>query len=301
MRLRSSPVPILSMAATLLVMACSDARHPAIASGPLLDPPLLDPLGLTAPAPGPTDVIILQDDFEGESLGNDWHEDNPLAGRYGTSTSAAKTGTRSLQALYDSGNTFGTLHRSFAGVDEIYVKFHVLFETGFVSPRGLHFFVLAGDNPDGSGSAFGKAGVKPDGTNFFYAGLDPEIMSDSSLGPFHFYTYHMDMPCPLDYNPLTNRNCFGDRFFQDIAKIGVEPGVWQEIVFHVKMNTPLMNNGSQTLWIDGVKKIELLNVEWRTATGLRPNRIRFDNYMGDDDQPSGAQHVWVDDLIVWRP
>jgi hypothetical protein len=76
-------------------------------------------------------------------------------------------------------------------------------------------------------------------------------------------------------------------------------GQWQEVVFHVKLNTPGQNNGSQTLWLNGVKKIDVQNMRWRNTYDVTLNNIRFDNYMASG--PSKTEHVWVDDVMVWRP
>lgn len=249
------------------------------------------------PPPGSPNIIV-QDGFE-NGLGQ-WLQDTPNGPRYNSSTAAAKSGLRSLEAVYAPGLTYGWIHKPFNGVDEIYVKFHVLFETGFKNPKGMHFLVMAGDSGNSdNGTAFGQSGRKADGTNFFYAGLDPEAAADP--GPFKFYTYHMDMPCPPDYIHGISRNCFGDDSTQTAPKIDVVPNIWQEVVFHIRMNTPGQSNGSQSVWINGEKKIDWQNMRWRSTEQLRLNRIRFDNFMSDDAQPPSAQRVWVDDVTVWRP
>ncbi len=178
------------------------------------------------------------------------------------------------------------------GYDELYLKFYVMFEEGFENMRndgnGMHFFVLAGNRINDDRSSFGKPGVVPNGTDFFYAGLDPEyVQKDPTLRPFSFYTYWPDMTC-----------CYGSVFTQQSPKTALVAGQWQEVVFHIKLNAPGQFDGSQTVWINGVKKLDKQNMRWRTTTDLRLNEIRFDNYM-----PGGlrAQHVWVDDVTVWRP
>lgn len=184
----------------------------------------------------------------------------------------------------------------FDGHDEVYVKFHVMFEAGFQNP-GMHFFVLVGDSVDDGGSSFGRAGETPNGFDF-HAGLDPEYDPQfQDLGPFHFYTYYAGMSCP-DLYPL--EPCFGNQFTQTLPKIELIGDQWQEVVFHIRLNTPGQSDGSQTLWIDGVKKIDVQNMRWRDTATLRLNRIRFDNWMADPG-PSNTQHVWVDDVTVWRP
>ncbi|HEV8380324.1 MAG TPA: hypothetical protein VGQ29_01985 [Gemmatimonadales bacterium] len=247
----------------------------------------------SGPQPGPTDTIIFQDGFESGNLSL-W-EQIPNTSRYSISTDAArvKSGTRSMQVLYTPTNGYGMITRWFMpGYDEVYVKFHVMFEEGFQNMRGdgngMHFFVLAGNRIDNVRSSFGKPGVVPNGTDFFYAGLDPEyIQRDPTLRPFSYYTYWPDMAC-----------CYGNVFTQPSSKIALVGGQWQEVVFHIKLNTPGQHDGSQTVWIDGVKKLDMQNMRWRTTTDLRANEIRFDNYM-----PAGPkiQYSWLDDVTVWRP
>jgi hypothetical protein len=240
------------------------------------------------PEPGPTATIIFQDGFESGTLSL-W-EQIPANGRYSVTTTAArvKSGTRSLQALYSPTNTYGMITKWFMpGYDEIYVKFYVMFEEEF--EHSMHFLTVAGNRIDDKSSAAGKAGVKPNGTDFFYAGVDPAEPPDPGLRPFSFYTYYPDMSC-----------CYGNRFYQASPKSALIAGQWQEVVFHIKLNTPGQYNGSQTLWIDGVKKIDVQNMRWRTTTDLTLNQIRFDNWMNAGDV-SQIQYLWVDDVTIWRP
>jgi polysaccharide lyase-like protein len=247
----------------------------------------------SGPRPGPRDTIILRDGFESGDLSL-WAQ-LPDNGRYSLSANPARrhSGTRSLQVLYTPANTYGMLTRWFMpGYDEVYVKFYVMFEEAFENP-GMHFFVLAGNRIDDRSSATGKPGVKPDGADFFYAGLDPEYdPRNTILQPFHFYTYWPDMTC-------SGAPCYGNRFYQSSPKAPLIGGQWHELVFHIKLNTPGESNGSQTLWVDGVKKIDVQSMRWRTTSDLRLNQIRFDNWMA-----SGAprtERIWVDDVTVWRP
>jgi len=244
------------------------------------------------PQPGPTDTIIFQDGFESGNL-NLW--DNTQApSRYSVTTNAArvKSGTRSLEALYTPTNGYGMITTWFMpGYDEVYVKFFVMFEEGFQNRRGdgagVHFFSLEGNRIDNARSSFGTAGTTPDGTNYFYGGLDPEEVSLPTLQPLGFYTYWPDMG-----------GTYGSRFYQQSPKTALVGGQWQEVVFHIKLNTPGQYDGSQTLWINGIKKIDVQNMRWRTTTDLRLNEIQFVNYMPEGPQ---IQHVWVDDVTVWRP
>jgi hypothetical protein len=241
-----------------------------------------------SPQPGAGSTIVFQDGFESGTL-NLWDQ-VPNTGRYSVSSTAArvKTGSRSLQALYSPTNTYGVITRWFMpGYDEVYVRFYAMFEEGFVNP-GMHFFVLAGNRIDDQSSSMGKAAIVPNGTDFFYAGLDPEYnVQDPILRPFHFYTYWPDMSC-----------CYGNRFYQTSPKTALVGGQWHELVFHIRLNTPGQANGNQTLWVDGVKTIDVQNMRWRTTTDLRLNQIRFDNWMDAGPQ---TQFIWVDDVTVWTP
>jgi len=174
------------------------------------------------------------------------------------------------------------------GYDEVYVRFSVMFEENFDESFGLHFLTMAGNNINNQGSSWGKAATVPNGTDYFYAGVDPEFINgDATLKPLHFYTYWPDMTC-----------CYGNRFYQTSPKIPLAGGQWQQVVFHIKLNTPGLSDGSQTLWINGVKKIDVQNMRWRTTTDLRLNEIRFDDYMS---QGPTTEHLWIDDVTLWRP
>lgn len=244
---------------------------------------------VASPQPGPTATIIFQDDFESGSL-KLW-EQLPNSGRYRVATDPrrVKTGARSLEALYTAQNAYGVLTRWFMpGYDEVYVRFSVMFEEGFANP-GMHFLMLAGNRIDDKSSATGKAGVKPTGGDFFYAGLDPEFVPrEQALRPFHFYTYWPEMEC-----------CHGNRFYQSEPRSALADGRWHDVVVHVRLNTPGQDDGSQALWIDGEKKIEVRQLRWRATTELRLNQLRFDNWM-DGGAPK-TQRIWLDDLTVWTP
>ena len=229
---------------------------------------------------------VFRDGFENGNLSL-W-EQIPATGRYSVTTDLARvhSGTHALEALYTPTNSYGMILRRFmTGYDEIYIKFYVMFEKGF--EHSPHFLTVCGNTVSESGSCFGKAGVVPNGTDFFYVGVDPEYVGDDSLRPLSFYTYWPDMSC-----------CYGNRLPQTAPKIPLIGGRWQEVVFHIRLNTPGKDNGYQELWVDGVKKIVQQNMRWRTTTDLRLNMLRFDNWMARSPK---TEHVWIDDVTIWRP
>jgi hypothetical protein len=256
-----------------------------------------------------TATIIFQEGFENGIDPTLWKEVPAGNGRYSVSTDPLRihSGTHSLEVLFGTTGTYATwgeLARSIAGVDEIYVKFSVLFEENFNELKGLHMFVLCGNGT--FSPCTGNAGHKPTGTDRFYAGLDPEfVQNDATLKPLHFYTYWPEMECPLDYDPVLNPNCFGNDFYQTLPKTQLVPNQWQSVVMHVKMNTAgpscvgtQYDNGSQELWIEGVQKISIQNMCWRTTSSLNLNSVRLVNYMSSGPK---VEHLWIDDITVWRP
>jgi len=244
----------------------------------------------SGPQPGPTDTIIFQDGFESGNL-NLWQQ-LPNTGRYSVSTAQAKSGTHSMDVLFTPTNAYGNITTWFMpGYDEIYVKFDVLFAAGFQNLRpdgwGMHFFAIQGNRIDNSQSSWGTAGTVPNGTNYFYAGLDPEEVSLPTVQPFSFYTYWPDMT-----------GNYGNNFYQTSPKTALLGGQWQTVVMHVKLNTVGQHDGSETLWVNGVKKIDVQNLRWRTTTDLRLNEITFPSYMNNAPL---TEHIWVDNVVVWRP
>ena len=250
-----------------------------------------------------TAPIIFQDGFENGL--NAWTQD-PDTGRYSISSDSAHSGTHSLQVLFEPTNGYGLLGRAFTpGYDDVYVKFYVMFQQGFQNQRpdgwGMHFLTMCGDSIDSvdstkvTKSCWGKPGIKPNGTDYFYAGLDPEEVNLPTLQPLSLYTYWPDMPCPPLYPA---EPCYGNILTQSSPKIALVGGQWQQVVFHIKMNTPGQYDGSQELWINGQQKIAQQGMRWRTGSNLRVNVIRFDNYM---DKAPQTEYLWIDDVTVWRP
>src|SRR2546429_3755390 len=107
------------------------------------------------------------------------------------------------------------MHRWFMpGYDEVFVKFYVMFQEGFKNQRsdgaGMHFLVVCGNNINDSRSCWGKPAIVPNGTDYVYAGLDPEEVTLPTLQPLSFYTYWPDMTC-----------CYGNVQFQPSPKVAL--------------------------------------------------------------------------------
>jgi N-acetylneuraminic acid mutarotase len=261
--------------------------------------------GPPPPPPQGSPNIIVQDGFETNL--SSWTDagwpGGTLSSRYSQDTTAfrVRSGFKSVKCAYTLLQTTGTLKQHFMpGYDEVFLRFYVMFEQGFQNLRGdgygMHFFKFHGHRTDNGGSAYAMAGHKPTGTDFFYAGIDPdqEARWDPALRPLHFYTYHMKQPG-------TTPTSYGEAFDQNIGSpAALDTNVWHEVVYHLKLNDPADSNGVQEMWINGVKKLEVLNLRFRSDTILKINEISFDNYM-KDQTVNNPRHIWVDDVVLWRP
>ncbi|MEK7602609.1 MAG: heparin lyase I family protein, partial [Patescibacteria group bacterium] len=241
--------------------------------------------------------MIFQDDFEGGNLSR-WDEVSPT--RYSITSVLAnvKSGTGALEALINSTSS-GNLGKWYMpGYDEVYVAFDMKFETGFQNMRsdgyGMHFFEQLGNRVDNQWSASGQAGIRPNGTDFFESVLDPnQIYNDPTLRPLNFYTYYPDMSCPA-----APALCYGNIISQTPPAAPLTSGVWHRVVFRIKANTVGQKDGAQSLWFNGVQKIDMQNMRWRDTTNLKLNQLRFDFYMPG---AVNTEHVWIDNLVAWTP
>ncbi len=271
-----------------------------------------------SPAPGPNDTIILQDGFETGDLSK-WYVDGTAAPKFTVVTSPTHSGTHSLQAIpaQDTNHLIAWLNcpsdTNCPGYDEIYAKYYVYWNAGTTFDG--HMTVVAGNQTTNRWSSFGKAGIKPSGMDYFYAGLDPEFQSQHGgvvgLYPFQFYSYWPGMWCPADYNPPTVTDCYGNL----ITQTGVgstngwniyglvttpepnTPGVWHEVVHRVKVNSIGNSDGLQEMWVDGVKVISQAGMSWRTSTALEINMFALEFYLTS----AASGNAFVDDVTIWTP
>ncbi len=252
-----------------------------------------------APSPQSGDIIVFQDDFESGNLSK-WDE---APSRYAIESNPGyvASGTKSLRGTVGP-NVNGQLNKWYMpGYDEQYVKMKILFPAGFqMSNRGLHFLLLMGNRIDDKWSASGKSGIRPNGTDFFISNLDPEYpsLTGGGLNPWMFYSEWPDMVCPADYNRVSNTNCWGNVTYQNSPKEANVAGVWQEVVWHLKTNTPGQHDGIQEVWINGKKNLVQSNMRWRDTTDVKVNELSFNLYMPDAPQ---TEYVYVDDVMVWSP
>ena len=242
-----------------------------------------------APPADAQSITIFEDGFESGDLSN-W--DNVDTRRYWVTSDPLRvhSGTYALEGQIDASVGWGEINKWFLpGYDDVTVRFDVMFEHGFMNLRGdgngMHFASVMGNRIDDKWSAHGTAGITPDGTDFFVTTLDPAHRhGDPALQPFTFYSYFPDMVPP-----------WGNVFRQTEPALPIVPGRWHEVVIYVDAGTPGQYNGSQRLWFDGTKKIEVLDMRWRDTNDLRINEFAIVNYMPGTPQ---TQRIWIDNVQI---
>ena len=229
-------------------------------------------------------------------------------------------GTRSLEITAHKGlDTGGGPTKWFLpGYDDVYVRFWTRFATSY---NYLHHMVFIGaSEASNKWSAFGTAGCRPSGSNFFVTQVEPFAGTYPPPGAWGFYTYSNDMQCDpgstcANYNdpqqicddcagkgsPCQNglECCWGTNNIA--APPVITPlGAWTCLEARVQANTNGQSNGVQTLWVDGVQAGHWMGIRFRTDDALKINSLGLWHYVTDDVYASGQtqETVWFDDVVV---
>jgi hypothetical protein len=233
-----------------------------------------------------------------------------------------RSGRRALEMTAHKGlDTGGGPTKWFLpGADTIYARFYVKFDLNY---GYLHHFVsLAANRASDKWSAFGMAGCRPSGSNFYISGLEPypDYGANPQPGAWNFYSYFTSMMCDpgsscANYanptaicsqcasrgSPCSNgpECCWGSSFLPTPKQI---PALarWYCMEMRLNANTGAVANGGEAMWIDGAKVGEWNNISWRTDDTLKVNALALFHYVTDDNY-AGAQTqktVWFDDIVV---
>ena len=192
------------------------------------------------------------------------------------------------------------------GADSVYTRFYVKFAPDYQYPH--HFVTLLANERTNRWSAFGKAGMKPNGS-YFSSGMETWFAwgKNPPPGELHLYSYYLDM----DIDPKMNKY-WGNSFFppgpgkgKAAAETRVLPKLdqWQSWEFMIQANTPNKADGKQAMWLDGVLVGEFTGIRWRNKADLKVNALWLQHYGFDPGDPTkGAwkerQTVWFDDIVV---
>jgi hypothetical protein len=193
------------------------------------------------------------------------------------------------------------------GADTIYARLYVKFSPDY---QYCHHFVWLGANErTNKWSAFGKAGLKPNGT-YYSTGMEPWFAwgKNPPPGEVNLYAYFLDM------EPDTKMNKYwGNGFFPPGAEKGKAAGPnrvippldkWQCWEFMIQANTaPDKADGKQAMWVDGKMVGEFTGIRWRNDLDLKVNCFWLEHYGYDEGDPTKQfwkerQSVWFDDIVI---
>lgn len=242
--------------------------------------------------------VIFSDDFEGGNLSR-WDEDSvrdkPHRLRLTTDPEHVYRGKYAVEMLSQVGKETGIgskLNKWFLpGYDQVYVRWYCKFAPDFDQGDLMHFVHLLANRLDNKYSAFGKAGIKPKGDDFYTTCIEPyrDWGRNPAPGEMTFYSYHLDMPI----DPKMNK--YWGQSFRPKVKFIPERGRWYCMEMMMKANTPGQADGEQAFWIDGEMKGHFTGIRWRTTGALKINCFWLLLYIHDSPK---VNHIWFDEVVI---
>jgi hypothetical protein len=150
-------------------------------------------------------------------------------------------------------------------------------------------FAFYGNRIDNRWSGFGKAGIRPMGTDWFSSALvtlNWHMKPDP--GELIFYSYFPEM------TRARNGMYWGNFFYQNDPHQAIQPGRWYCLELELRANAPGARDGFQRMWIDDVLKGEVLSMRWRDTTDVRINALQL-TFSGE---VTVSKRVWIDNVVV---
>lgn len=239
----------------------------------------------------PTTVFC--DDFEGPSLDLWVDGSNGRFQRLTAEVAHVFDGKQSLETLMPVGGSGGHLTRWFMpGYDHLFARLYVRFEEGWECEQNCQKIIaFYGNRVDDRWSGFGKAGIRPTGSDFFYAGLATlNWYRKPDPGEIILYSYFPDM------GQAGDGRYWGNFFFQTEPREAVQPGRWYCLELEVYANQPGYWDGFQRMWIDGAQKGEVRDMRWRDTDDLKINAAQL-TFSGSVRSP---KRVWIDNVVISR-
>jgi len=251
--------------------------------------------------------VLFADNFESGDM-KKWDQQR---GRVVMTEDQPNTGRWCVQMPMERGkNHGGDAIKWFApGANTVYARFYVKFSPDY--QYNHHFVWLGATQRTNKWSAFGKAGLKPDGT-YYSAGMEPWFAwgRNPPPGEVNLYTYYLDM----EPDPKMNKY-WGNGFFPPGPGKGTAAGKdrvipplnqWQCWEFMIQANSaPDKPDGRQAMWVDGKSIGEFTGIRWREDLDLKVNCLWLEHYGYDEGDPTKqfwkeSQAVWFDDVVVAR-
>jgi len=241
--------------------------------------------------------VIFSDDFESGSLSDLWESissTRPGDAALESRSEHVYSGKRSLRltAAENGGNSSSAQATRWfmPGYDQLYYRWYAKFDEDFDQGNYMHWSMIGGNNVNNKYSAFGKAGIRPNGYDFFTTMLEPARSSGKYPPPgvMGFTTSYPDMEAAPG-------GAFWGNSFQPRVPFVIERGRWYCFEAMVKLNTPGLLDGEQAFWIDGIKILHARKIRWRDSELLKLNFFWFCVYI---HQANRDNTCWYDDLVI---
>ena len=241
--------------------------------------------------------IILADDFESDELAVKWSQVNiktPAHGGIETNPDHVFRGSQSLRltAVANDGKTSHAQVLSWfmPGYDKLYYRWYAKFSDDFDQGNHMHWTMIGGSRTDDKYSAFGQAGIMPNGTDFFTSMLDPwrDWKKYPAPGAISFASSWPEM------KPGRNNVHYSNHLLPEVPFVP-ERGRWYCFEVMIALNGPDRNDGEQAFWIDGEKLLHVKDIRWRDSEVLKLNFFWFSVYI---HQAAQDNTCWYDDLVI---
>jgi hypothetical protein len=251
--------------------------------------------------------VLFADNFESGDM-KKWDQHR---GRVVLTRDGAQSGQWCVQMPMERGKNQGgdAIKWFMPGADAVYARVHVKFSPDY--QYNHHFIWLAANQRTNKWSAFGKAGLKPNGT-YYSTGMEPWFAwgKNQPPGEVNLYTYYLDMERDRKMDKY-----WGNGFFPPGPGKGSASGAdrvipplnqWQCWEFMIQANTaPDKADGKQAMWVDGKLIGEFTGIRWRNDLELKVNCFWLQHYGYDESDPTqrywkDSQSVWFDNVVVAR-
>jgi predicted amidohydrolase len=268
--------------------------------------------GLAAKYPGDRGIesdpaVLFADNFESGTI-NRWDEKR---GPITLTHDHPHSGNWCVQMPMQRGKNHGSdaIKWFLPGSDKVYARVYVKFSADYQYSH--HFLWLGANQRTNKWSAFGKAGLKPNGT-YYSTGMEPWFAwgKNPPPGELNLYTYYLDMEPDKKMNKYWGNSFFppGPAKGSAAGPARVVPALneWHCWEFMIQANsTPDNADGSQAMWYDGKLIGEFTGIRWRNDLDLKVNCFWLQHYGYDESDPTRqfwkeSQSVWFDDLVVAR-
>ena len=237
-------------------------------------------------------AVIFCDDFETGTF-DQWQEGyRPALHAITSDPTKAYAGRRSLEVTYPEGGEGKWLARWFMpGYDRAFARLYIKFEEGYrCGDNCTKILAFYGNRLDDQRSGFGKAGIRPTGTDFFFASLVTlNWQRHPDPGEIIFYSYFPEMKQAPD------GMFWGNFSFQQEPREAVKAGLWYCLEFELQANEPGRRDGYQRMWINDEFKGEVTGMRWRDTTDVRINAVQLT--FSASPVPI-TEHVWIDNVVV---